>query len=111
MVEHQSAALDRVFHALSDPTRRSMLADLALNERTVGELAAPFRISLAASSKHIRVLEEAGLVHRTVQGRQHVCRLAPDRLAEAHEWLGFYQRFWGQRLDALAALLPKRKKD
>lgn len=104
MVEH-SAHLDAVFHALSDPTRRAMLARLADQEHTVGELATPFSMSLAGASKHIRVLEQAGLVSRTVQGRTHVCRLDPGPLAGAHQWFAFYEHFWTSRLDALERLL------
>ena len=110
MVELQSPPLDatqlsNVFHALGDATRRRMLRELAEGERTVGQLAEPFAISLAAASKHIKALEHAGLLHREVRGRTHVCRLAPGPLASASEWLGFYQRFWTDRLDALDALL------
>lgn len=105
MVEQKIAQLDTVFHALGDATRRRMLRELARNERTVGELAQPFAISLAAASKHIRALENAGLIQREVLGRTHVCRLNPKPLATAHEWLSFYQQFWTERLDALEQLL------
>jgi DNA-binding transcriptional ArsR family regulator len=105
MVAQHSASLDRVFHALADPTRRAMLRTLASGERNVGELAAPFDMSFAAASKHVRVLEGAGLLHRRVQGRRHVCRIDPSPLASADKWLRFYQRFWTKRLDALEALL------
>jgi DNA-binding transcriptional ArsR family regulator len=105
MVELHSERLDAIFHALADPTRREMLRLLAARERSVTELAAPFSMSLAAASKHVKSLERAGLVRRTVQGRTHVCRLAPEPLADAHEWLRFYERFWGERLDALEAAL------
>jgi DNA-binding transcriptional ArsR family regulator len=94
-----------VFHTLGDATRRAMLADLALSERTVGELAQPHAMSLAAASKHIKVLEQAGLIVREVRGRTHVCRLDPGPLASAHEWLAHYQRFWTGRLDILERLL------
>src|SRR5262249_25476313 len=105
MVELQTLEMNSVFHALGDATRRQMLRDLALGERTVGELAQPFAMSLAAASKHIRVLEGAGLIRREVRGRTHVCRLDPGPLASAHEWLGFYERFWTSRLDLLEQLL------
>jgi len=82
-----------------------MLRELALGERTVGQLAEPFTISLAAASKHIKALENAGLIRREVRGRTHVCRLDPGPLAGAHEWLGFYERFWNERLDALERFL------
>jgi DNA-binding transcriptional ArsR family regulator len=94
MVELAPLALDSVFHALGDPTRRRMLHELAGGERTVGQLAEPFAISLAAASKHIKALETAGLIRRQVRGRTHLCRLDPGPLAGAHEWLGFYERFW-----------------
>ncbi|MFT0859779.1 ArsR/SmtB family transcription factor [Ancylobacter sp. G4_0304] len=106
MVEQTHASpLDLVFHALADPTRREMLRRLSSGERTVGELAEPFAMSLAGASKHIRTLEMAGLVRREVKGRQHLCRLDAARLGEASQWLRFYERFWTERLDALDALL------
>lgn len=105
MVELSVSHLDTVFHALGDATRRTMLRDLSRGERTVSQLAQPFNISLAAASKHIKALENAGLIHREVRGRTHVCRLAPEPLAEAHEWLDFYRRFWGNRLDILEQML------
>jgi DNA-binding transcriptional ArsR family regulator len=107
MVERNAARLDSVFHALGDATRRQMLRALAREERTVGELAEPFDISLAAASKHIKALENAGLIRREVRGRTHLCRLDPGPLASAHEWLSFYERFWTSRLDALERLLRK----
>lgn len=109
MVEQRTAQLDTVFHALGDATRRRMLRELARSERTVGELAQPFDISLAAASKHIKALENAGLIRREVLGRTHVCRLNPRPLASAHEWLSFYQQFWTDRLDVLEQLLRKEK--
>jgi DNA-binding transcriptional ArsR family regulator len=105
MVELQTSKLDTVFHALGDATRRSMLRDLAISERTVGELAQPYAMSLAAASKHIKALEQAGLIVREVRGRTHLCRLDPEPLASAHEWLGVYERFWTGRLDILERLL------
>src|SRR5690349_14255460 len=102
MVELQTAPrLNAVFHALGDSTRREMLHALAGGERTVGQLAEPFAISLAAASKHIKALENAGLVRREVRGRSHVCHLEPGPLASAQAWLKFYERFWTQRLDVL----------
>ena len=105
MVEQQIPQLDSVFHALGDATRRRMLRELAGGERTVGQLAEPFAISLAAASKHIKALEQAGLIRREIRGRTHLCRLDPGPLAGAHEWLGHYERFWTSRLDALDRLL------
>ncbi len=106
MVEQQrSATLDAVFHALSDSTRRAMLGKLAEGECSVSALAAPFSMSLAGASKHVKVLEAAGLVRRRVAGRIHYCRLDAARLAEAEAWLRHYERFWNTRLDALESLL------
>ncbi len=84
-----------------------MLLELAKGERTVGQLAEPFDISLAAASKHIKVLEHAGLIRREVRWRTHLCRLDPGPLAGAHQWLSFYERFWIDRLDVLERLLRK----
>ena len=105
MIEHQAEQLDAVFQALSDRTRREMLRSLAGQERSVSELAAPFEMSLAAASKHIKVLERAGLVRRTVVGRTHLCRLEPQPMRAGLEWMRFYEQFWNQRLDALDAVL------
>jgi len=105
MVVRRSASLDRVFRALADPTRRSMLRTLASGDRHIGDLAAPFRMSFAAASKHVRVLEDAGLVRRRREGRRHMCRIEASPLAAAERWLRFYERFWNTRLDALEALL------
>ena len=100
MVE-RPGQLDAVFHALAHDARRDMLRRLAGRELTVGELAEPLQMSLPAASKHLRVLERAGLVRRTVMGRRHVCRLDPGPLAGADEWLRFYERYWNEQLDAL----------
>ena len=105
MVERSTARLDAVFGALADPTRRAMLRDLARQPRTIGELAAPFDISLAGASKHIQVLERAGLIQREVQGRVHLCRLDARPLHAGAEWIRHYERFWTQKLDVLEALL------
>lgn len=107
MVELQTTQLNAIFHALGDATRRQMLKALAGGERTVSELAKPFEISLAAASKHIKVLEKAGLIRREVRWRTHVCHLEPGPLASAHEWLGFYEHFWNSRLDTLERLLQE----
>jgi DNA-binding transcriptional ArsR family regulator len=104
MVELEAPLLDSIFHALGDATRRGMLRDLAGGQRTVSQLAEPFSISLAAASKHIKALEKAGLIRREVRGRTHLCRLDAAALSKAHEWLSFYQRFWGGRLDELERL-------
>ena len=105
MVEHDSQILDTIFHALGDATRRAMLGELAAGQRSVGELAEPFAMSLAAASKHIKMLERAGLVRREVRGRTHMCSLDPTPLMSADQWLGIYRRFWTSQLDVLEALL------
>ncbi len=105
MVEQVSPQLDAVFHALADPTRRAMLQRLSGGELRVGALAAPFAISLAAASKHIKVLERAGLVQRTIQGRTHLCRLEAQPMHGGLEWLRHYEQFWNQRLDKLEETL------
>ncbi len=107
MVEYSTARLDAVFQALADPTRRAMLRSLARQQHSVGELAAPHRMTLAAASKHIKVLEQAGLLRRAIEGRTHICRLEAAALRAADDWLDFYQRFWTERLDALARELRK----
>lgn len=99
--------MDAVFQALAHEARRAMLRRLAGGELTVTELAEPFDMSLAAASKHVKVLEHAGLITRTVTGRRHVCRLDPSPLASADAWLRFYERYWSQRLDALADVLRR----
>ena len=105
MVDLHAGRLDAVFHALADPTRRAMLQSLARRPRSVGELAAPFEISLAAASKHIKVLERTGLVRRTVEGRTHICRLEARPLKVGLEWMRRYEQFWSERLDTLESVL------
>jgi DNA-binding transcriptional ArsR family regulator len=111
MVELLASELTPIFHALSDPTRRRMLIELTSGERTVSQLAVPFAMSLAAASKHIKVLEGAGLIQREVRGRAHLCRLDPGPLEAAHEWLTFYERFWTARLDVLDRLLREEDEE
>ena len=97
--------MDAVFHALANGARRDMLSRLTTGPLTVGELAEPLSMSLAAASKHVKVLEDAGLLGRTVTGRRHVCRLRPGPLASAVAWLRFYETFWTERLDELDRIL------
>ena len=103
--------LDLTFAALADPTRRAILARLAEGDASVNELVEPFNMSQPAISKHIKVLEGAGLVERRPAGRTTICRLTPGPLAGAHEWVAFYERFWNQRLDALETLFAEKKKE
>ena len=105
MVESDTLPLDTLFHALGDPTRRAMLHSLAGGAKSVTDLAAPFDMSLAAASRHIRVLEGAGLIRREIRWRTHLCHLQAGPLAAAADWLAFYRRFWGHSLDTLDTLL------
>jgi DNA-binding transcriptional ArsR family regulator len=100
MVKSQ-AALDRTFGALADPSRRSILAALATGPRTISELAEPLPMSLVAASKHISVLERAGLISRKRAGRAQVCTLVARPMADAAGWLATYRSFWNTRLDSL----------
>ena len=102
-----SLNLDHTFSALSDPTRRAIISKLAEGDMPIMELAAPFDMSLPAVSKHIRVLEKAGLLIRRKQGRVHYCRLNAQPLRDAAKWLTFYQQFWDTKLDALANFLEE----
>lgn len=97
--------LDMTFHALSDPTRRGMLANLAKGERSIGQLAAPYAMSFAGAAKHVKVLESAGLVARRRVGRTQLCTLRGEPLKEADVWLRQWERFWNSRLDTLVALI------
>ncbi len=105
MVNYSTHTLDRTFSALSDPTRRAILARLTQGGATVTELARPFDMSLPAVSKHLRVLENAGLMTRRREGRIHHCRLAAVPLQGAADWLEFYRSFWETRFDSLADYL------
>ncbi len=110
MGEYQSARLDGVFNALCDPTRRAILARLADNDARVTDIAAEFPISLNSISKHIRMLERAGLVRREVSGRDHVLSLNAAPLSEAALWIERYRRFWEDRLAALDAYVTSKKR-
>jgi DNA-binding transcriptional ArsR family regulator len=101
--------LDAVFSALADPTRRAIVARLAEGEASVSDLAAPFDMSLVAVSKHLRVLEHAGLLDHHKRGRVRYCRLSPAPLRDADDWLARYRVFWHTRLDSLAAHLARPK--
>lgn len=94
--------LDRLFRALGDRTRRKLLQRLAGGPSTISELARPFEMSLPAVSKHVRVLERAGLVRRRVRGRTHHCWLTAAPLADAESWMAYYRRFWDETLDGLS---------
>jgi DNA-binding transcriptional ArsR family regulator len=108
MVYYSSAPLDRTFAALSDPTRRALLARLSQTDSlAVSKLAEPFAMSLPAVMKHLDVLSDAGLVTRNKSGRTVSCRLRAEPMHEANEWLNRYQKFWNEKLDQLAAFLEE----
>ena len=102
--------LDQVYGAIADPTRREILEILAEGETNVGSLAERFPISLNGVSKHVKVLERAGLVERTIQGREHRLRLNAEPLMEASSWLEHYRGFWGARLAALESFLVGKER-
>lgn len=108
-MKRSAALLDEVFSALADPTRRAIIERLALGELSVSELAFPFRISLPAISKHLRVLEHAGLITRRKQGRVYYCRLHVEPIKGASEWLDRYRRFWERQFQSLADYLEAAK--
>ena len=104
-------ALDHTFSALADPTRRAILARLSRGAATVGELAEPFDVSLPAISRHLKVLQEASLISNERQGKHRLCRLRPEALARAREWLDFHHHFWSGSLDRLDVRLKRQKED
>ena len=103
--------LDATFRALADPTRRGMLASLALGEKSIGELAEPFAMSFAGASKHVKVLEDAGQIARRKAGRTHLIRIEAKPLEEAERWLRQWERFWNVRLNRLEAMIQRDKKE
>jgi DNA-binding transcriptional ArsR family regulator len=110
MTEAEAGFLDRAFAALADPTRRAILARLALGEAGVTELAEPFQMSLPAVSKHLKVLERAGLITRSHQAQWRYCRLEPAPLKKVADWVGDYQRFWDESYERLDDYLEDLKR-
>ena len=108
MSRHHEPDLNHIYGAIADPTRRAILAVLASGEVNVGNLADRFPISFNGVSKHVKVLERAGLVERTIRGREHRLRLNAGPLREAAQWLAHYRAFWANRLDTLEAFLLKQ---
>lgn len=102
--------LDTTFQALADPTRRGMLASLALGDKSIGELGEPFNMTFAGASKHVKVLEGAGLIERRKAGRKQICKLKAGPLAEAERWLRQWEKFWTVRLDRLEAAIHRDQK-
>ncbi len=109
MVNSKTHQLDLIFHALSDSTRRAILRDISREEMSVGQIAKPHKMSLAAVSKHLKVLESAHLIERKKQGSFQIVSLNADTLKTAEEWLAYYQQFWASRLEALQEFLEKGK--
>jgi DNA-binding transcriptional ArsR family regulator len=103
--------LDLTFAALADPTRRAIVARLAKADATVGELAGPFKISLPAISRHLKVLEEASLITNERQGKHRRCHLRREALTSAAEWIDFHRSFWSESFDRLDARLKQSRKD
>jgi DNA-binding transcriptional ArsR family regulator len=110
MVEYSQERLNSVFSAVADPTRRAILRALAKKPATITQIAKPFPVSLNAISKHVMVLEGAGLIRREIQGREHLCRLEPRPLRDATAWLDHYRQFWDVRLDALESYVARKVK-
>lgn len=108
-MQQEISNLNQVFFALSDSTRRAILSRLAEGSTTIGELAEPFSISSPAISKHMKILENAGLIERRIDGRQHHCSLSTGALQTAEDWINFHRKFWESRLDALEDLLTNEK--
>ena len=107
MVNYNQHRLDLAFGALAHPIRRGILARLSTGEATVAELAKPFKVSAPAISKHMRILEDAGLLSRRKQGREHHCTLEQERMREAERWIEEHRKFWNDRLDALESYLKE----
>ena len=111
MVNYNNTQLDTVFSALSDSTRRAMLSRLASGEMSVTDLARPFTLSKPAITKHLKVLEKAGLMRRQISGRVHICRLEPGSLSQVSQWVAFYEKFWTSKFDALDSYLSSEQQD
>jgi len=110
LAKAQALQLDSVFHALSDATRRAILRDIALREKTVGEIARPYRVSLAAVSKHLKVLEKARLINREKSGSFRFVQINAAPMKQAQQWLSYYEKFWNRQLDALTDFFMEKRK-
>ena len=107
MVNYSQSRLDLAFGALAHPIRRGILARLSTGEASIAQLAKPFKVSAPAITRHMRILEEAGLLSRRKLGREHRCRLEQRRMKEAQEWIAAHRKFWNDRLDALERYLKE----
>ena len=110
MVNYKEQQLSQIFSALADPTRRAMLTRLGDGEMSIADLSQPFAITKSAVTKHIKVLENSGLLKRTIDGRAHYCRLQAEPLKQASEWMRFYEQFWNDKFDALDVFLTEEDK-
>lgn len=108
MVNSKEQQLNQIFSVLSDPTRRAMLKRLEQGEMSVADLSHPFDMTKSAITKHVKILENSGLLKRTIEGRIHYCRLEAEPLKSASEWMKFYERFWSNKLDALDTFLNEK---
>jgi DNA-binding transcriptional ArsR family regulator len=109
MVNYSQRRLDLAFGALAHPIRRGILARLSTGDATIAELAKPFKVSAPAITRHMRVLEKAGLLSREKKGREHHCRLEQKRMKEAEAWIEAQRKFWNDRLDSLERYLKENK--
>lgn len=107
MVNYKDEHLDQIFLALSHPTRRAMLLRLGNDVMSISELSEPFGMTKSAITKHVKVLENVGLLGRTIDGRTHYCRIEASPLKDASDWLMFYEKFWNKKFDALGHFLSK----
>ena len=107
LVKYNQHHLDLAFGALAHPIRRGILARLSAGEATIAELAKPFKVSAPAITRHMRILEQAGLLSRKKRGREHHCRLEQQRMKEAQAWIENHRRFWNERLDSLERYLKE----
>ncbi len=107
MVKYSDRSLDLAFGALAHPIRRGILARLSTGEASIAELAKPFKVSAPAITKHMRILEDAGLLSRKKLGREHRCKLEQKRMKEAEEWIEAHRKFWNDRFDALEKYLKE----
>ena len=107
MVNYMDVKLSSVFSALSDPTRRAMLQRLSQGEMSVADLSRPFAITKSAITKHVKILENTGLLERRIEGRTHFCKLNPLPIRQASEWIRFYEQYWNDKFDALDAYLSQ----
>ncbi len=110
MVKYNESSLNKIFSALGDPTRRAIMAQLSYGDLSVSEIAAPYEMSLPAVSKHLNILEDAGLIHRLKQGRVISCKLTPEPLQNASAWLDDYRAFGEGQLDPLSDYLDTLKR-